>query len=72
MPTRFQFETVMKLLSSGVNNYVHIRQQAGLTSNELDDILEHVSEYKQRFAEEDRLAELQRLNSEKKPWWKRK
>jgi hypothetical protein len=72
MPSRFQFETVMKLLSAGVDNYVQIRQQAGLTSDELDDILEHIPEYKQKFAEEDRKAEEARLKAEKKPWWRRK
>ena len=72
MPSRFQFETVMKLLSAGINNYVQIRQQAGLTSDELDDILEHIPEYKKRYEEEDRLAEVEKLKSEKKLWWRRK
>ena len=72
MPSRFQFETVMKLLSAGINNYVQIRQQAGLTSDELDDIIDHIDYYKKRYAEEDRLAEIEKLKSEKKPWWRRK
>ena len=43
-----------------------------LTSDELDDILEHIPEYKQKFAEEDRKAEEARLKAEKKPWWRKK
>ena len=42
MVSKHQFETVKQLLAAGVNNYVSIRQQAGLTSDELDDILEHL------------------------------
>lgn len=71
MPSRFQFETVMKLLSAGINNYVQIRQQAGLTSDELDDILAHIPEYKKKYEEEDRKAAEAKLKSEKKPWWRR-
>ena len=72
MPSRFQFESVMKLLAAGVNNNVQIRQQVGLTSDELDDIIDHIDYYKKRYAEEDRLAEIEKLKSEKKPWWRRK
>ena len=73
MISKFQFRTVEELVDSGVYNYVQIRQQAGLTSDELDDILENLDYYKKKFAEEDRLATEARLKSEKKkPWWKRK
>jgi hypothetical protein len=72
MISRNQFNSVYKLLESGVDNYIQIRQQAGLTSDELDDILENLEHYKQKFDEEERLAEIERLRSEKKPWWKRK
>jgi hypothetical protein len=72
MVTKFQFRSVEKLVDSGVYNYVQIRQQVGLTSDELDDILENLEYYKKKFDEEDRLAEIERLKSEKKPWWKRK
>lgn len=71
MPSRFQFETVMKLLSAGIDNYVQIRQQVGLTSDELDDILAHISEYKKKYEAEDRKAAEAKLKSEKKPWWSR-
>ena len=72
MITKFQFRSVEKLVDSGVYNYVQIRQQVGLTSDELDDILENLEYYKKKFDEEDRIAEIERLKSEKKPWWKRK
>jgi len=72
MITKFQFRSVEKLVDSGVSNYVQIRQQVGLTAEELDDILENIDHYKQKFDEEDRLEALAKLNQEKKPWWKRR
>ena len=73
MITKFQFRSVEKLVDSGVYNYVRLRQQVGLTSDELDDILENLEYYKKKFDEEDRLAEIEKLKGEKKkPWWKRK
>lgn len=73
MITKFQFRSVEKLVDNGVYNYVQLRQQVGLTSDELDDILENLEYYKKKFDEEDRLAEAERLAAEKKkPWWKRK
>lgn len=72
MITKFQFRSVEKLVDSGVYNYVQIRQQVGLTADELDDILENKDHYKQKFDEEDRLEALAKLNQEKKPWWKRR
>lgn len=72
MVTKFQFRSVEKLIDSGVYNYVQIRQQVGLTAEELDDILENLEYYKKKFAEEDRLETEARLKGEKKkPWWKR-
>lgn len=72
MVSKHQFETVMKLLSAGVDNYVAIRQQAGLTSDELDDILDHISYYTDKFAEEDRLKKEQELRQpKKKHWWQK-
>ncbi len=72
MVSKHQFETVMKLLSSGVDNYVSIRQQAGLTSDELDDILDHISYYTDKFAEEERLKKEQELRQpKKKHWWQK-
>lgn len=73
MITKFQFRSVEKLVDNGVYNYVQLRQQVGLTSDELDDILDNLEYYKKKFDEEDKLAEIERLKEEKKkPWWKRK
>ena len=72
MVTKHQFESVRKLFSNGVNNYVQIRQQVGLTSNELDDIIANFDYYQNYFDEQDRLLK-QREEAEKakkKPWWK--
>lgn len=69
-----QFETVKNLLAIGVKNYVQIRQMAGLTSDELDEIIEHFDYYAKKFAEEDRIAKEKELKSQKekkKPWWKK-
>lgn len=72
MISKFQFESVMKLLSAGVTNYVQLRQQVGLTSDELDDILENIADYKKKFEEEDRLAEIAKLQqTKKKHWWQK-
>ena len=73
MITKFQFRSVEKLVDQGVYNYVQLRQQVGLTSSELDDILDNMEYYKQKFNAEDRLAEEEKRKAEqKKPWWKRK
>ena len=72
MISRNQFESVTKLLSVGVNNYVQIRQQAGLTSDELDAILDHLDYYTKKFAEEDRIKKEEELKHQKKKhWWQR-
>ena len=72
MVTKFQFRSVEKLIDSGVYNYVQIRQQVGLTAEELDDILENLEYYKKKFDDEDRRETEARLKGEKKqPWWKR-
>ena len=73
MPTKFQFQTVTRLIAEGVTNYIQIRQQAGLTAEELDDILDNMDYYAKHFAEKDRQEALDRLNriNQKKPWWKR-
>lgn len=72
MISRHQFESVSKLVDSGVTNYVTIRQQAGLTSDELDEIIKNLDYYKKKFAEEDRLKKEEELRqSKKKPWWRR-
>lgn len=71
MVSRFQFEAVEKLIDSGVTNYVQIRSQVGLTSSELNDILENVEYYHNYFEQQDRLAAAEAARTEKKPWWKR-
>lgn len=72
MPTKFQFDSVCKLLASGVNNYVQIRQQVGLTSDELDDILANIDYYKKYFADQEQEETLAKLKHErKKPWWRK-
>lgn len=72
MVSRNQFETVTQLLGNGVTNYVSIRQQAGLTSDELDEILEHLDYYAKKFAEEDRIKKEQELRQQKKKhWWQK-
>lgn len=71
MISKFQFDTVSKLIDSGVTSYVQVRQQVGLTSDELDDIIENLDYYKEKFAEEDRILQ-ENEKQKKKPWWKRK
>lgn len=73
MVSRNQFETVTQLLANGVTNYVSIRQQAGLTSDELDEILDHLDYYTKKFAEEDRIKKNQELSQpkKKKHWWQK-
>ena len=73
MPSKFQFESVVKLIASGVTNYVQIRQQVGLTSDELDDILEHMNYYTNYFAAQEQKEKLDRLKQTptKKHWWQK-
>lgn len=71
MVTKFQFELVMKLLASGVNNYVDIRQKAGLTAGELDEIIRDSNYYAKYFADQERMTELEEAKSKKKHWWKK-
>ena len=67
MITKFQFESVERLIDSGVDNYVQIRQLVGLTSQELDDILANVDYYKEYFAAQSKTTN----QSHKKSWWRR-
>ena len=72
MPSKFQFDTVCKLLNSGISNYVTLRQQAGLTAEELDDILKNMEYYSRKFAAEEMNRKIMETkNAMKKPWWKR-
>lgn len=73
MISKHQFEQVSKLVDSGVTNYVQIRQQVGLTSDQLNDILENVEYYNEYFAEQER-KEKEQLAEEakkKKHWWQK-
>lgn len=70
MVTKHQFESVRKLVSSGVNNYVQIRQAVGLTASELDDIIENFDYYQRYFDEQARLGQIQDTQK-KKHWWQR-
>jgi hypothetical protein len=69
MVTGFQFETAIQLIDSGITSYVQIRQQVGLTSDELDDIINNREFYTRKFAVQDKIEE--QKQSKKKPWWKR-
>ena len=71
MITKFQFESVMKLVASGVTDYVQVRQKAGLTAEELDDIIRNKDYYSNFFAEEERLRKLRESKEKKKPWWRK-
>lgn len=71
MVTKFQFESVMKLVASGVTDYVQVRQKVGLTAEELDDIIRNKDYYSNYFTEQDRLRKIRELNEKKKPWWKK-
>lgn len=73
MISKHQFEQVSKLVDSGVTNYVQIRLQVGLTSDQLNDILENVEYYNEYFAEQER-KEKEQLAEEakkKKRWWQK-
>lgn len=73
MISKFQFETVRNLLAAGITNCIQIRQQAGLTGDELDDVIEHFDYYVKHFEEIDRIEKQKQLQADvKKPWWKRK
>lgn len=68
MVSKFQFKAVDELLTSGVDNYVLIRQQVGLTSEELDDILNNYEYYQSQFGVDSAVAEKPK---QKKHWWNR-
>jgi len=66
--SKFQFKAVDDLLSSGVDNYVLIRQQVGLTSQELDEILNNYEYYQSQFGQ---AVVSQEAPKAKKHWWNR-
>ena len=70
MVTKHQFDSVRDLISSGVNNYVQIRQSVGLTASELDDIIENFDYYQHYFSEQNKLNKDQG-SPKKKHWWQR-
>jgi hypothetical protein len=57
----------MELISSGVTDYVRIRQQVGLTSAELDDIIENREYYSEYFRKQTPVVE----PPKKKHWWQK-
>ena len=70
MVTKFQFKAISDLLANGVTNYIQIRQQVGLTSDELDDAIANYEYYQRYFEEQDRLNKL-REAPKKKHWWQK-
>lgn len=72
MATKHQFESVMKLIAAGVTDYVQVRQKAGLTAEELDDIITNRDYYSNYFAEQDRIRKVEEEKRQKKSWWKKK
>ena len=68
MVTKFQFQAVSELLVNGVTNYIQIRQQVGLTSDELDDVIANYDYYKRYFEEQEKLEKLKEV-PKKKHWW---
>ena len=70
MITKFQFKAVNELLAKGVTNYIQIRQQVGLTSDELDDVIANYDYYQRYFEELDRMEKL-KDTPKKKHWWQR-
>lgn len=63
--TRFQFETIKAKLEAGEMNWVNLRQACGLTSEELQEIIDNFEEYQAQFAEPDPEP------PKKKHWWQR-
>ena len=72
MATKHQFESVMKLIAAGVTDYVQVRQKAGLTAEELDDIITNKDYYASYFAEQDRIRKVEEEKRQKKSWWKKR
>ena len=70
MITNFQFKAVNELLARGVTDYIQIRQQVGLTSDELDEVIENFDYYRKYFDEQDRLKKLNDA-PKKKHWWQK-
>lgn len=70
MITKFQFEAVKELYLKGVTNYIQIRQQVGLTSDELDDVIDNFDYYQRYFQEQDRLKKFNEV-PKKKHWWQK-
>ncbi len=70
MITEFQFRSFEKLINDGVTDYVQIRQRVGLTSQQLDDIIENIEYYQRYFDEQDKMKQL-REPTKKKRWWQK-
>lgn len=62
--SRFQFETIKEKLEAGEMNWVNLRQSCGLTSDELQDIIDNFEEYQEKFSKPE-------PEQKKKHWWQR-
>ena len=62
--SRFQFETIKEKLEAGEMNWVNLRQACGLTSDELQDIIDNFEEYQEKFSQPE-------PEQKKKHWWQR-
>ena len=63
--TRFQFETIKEQLEKGNDNWVDLRKSCGLTSEELEEIINNFEYYQSKFPPKEEEPQ------KKKPWWKR-
>ena len=63
--TRFQFETIKEQLEKGNDNWIDLRKSCGLTSEELNEILQNFEYYQSKFPPKEEESQ------KKKPWWKR-
>lgn len=62
--TRFQFETIKEQLEKGNDNWIDLRKSCGLTSEELNEILQNFEYYQSKFPPKEEAPQ-------KRPWWKR-
>lgn len=63
--TRFQFETIKEQLEKGNDNWIDLRKSCGLTSEELNEILQNFEYYQSKFPPKEKEPQ------KKKSWWKR-
>jgi hypothetical protein len=66
MISKFQFKTVSDAINSGTYDYIQLRQRCGLTSDELNEILDNFEFYENKFSQEADVPK-------KKPhWWSKR